>query len=189
MVVQRVTSIPAPNSHEEEPATAGGDSYPKSEKRCDVVLDRSNQEELRKKGSGQEKCCFCSAPFDEADSDYFCPGCVLRYHEQCWIDNQGCAATGCKFQHEPDPITVDPTPPKPNPGISHTPWEYALLLGTVIIGIFSFATTLWLNIIGAFLSFIVLKNEGLRKGRTAVVKACMAVAIISFLFSAVIRSN
>jgi hypothetical protein len=188
MVARRVTSIPEPNCPKEEPVSAGGPSVT-SEQRCDVVLDRSNQEELRKKGSGQEKCCYCETPFDETESDYFCPGCFLRYHEQCWIDNRGCAANGCEFQPPKGPIVIPGPPRGPDRGESHTPWEYALLLGTVILGIVSFATTLWLNIIGAVLSFMVLKSEGLRKGRAAVVKACMVVAIISFLFSAGLRSN
>jgi hypothetical protein len=196
IMVQRVIGTSESAFLESDPTTERGETRPTGDQRCDVVLDRSKQDELSVKGIGQEKCSYCEGEFDGTERDYFCPECCLRFHEQCWIENQGCAAPGCKSQHVlkgPETIKI-PSPPGHSPGVSQaetaqTPWEYALLLGTVILGIVSFMTTLWLNVIGVVLSLIALKNDDLRKGRAAVVKACMTVAIVSFLFSAVIRSN
>jgi hypothetical protein len=142
MVVQRVISLPELTIDEHRPPTDESVSSPTSEHRSVVVLDRSKQEELKMKGSGQEKCSYCAGPFDVTESDYFCPECGLRFHEQCWNENQGCAAPGCKMQpvlKSSATIRIPPLP-QPRPGIPRgevpdTPWAYLMLPGTIIFGI------------------------------------------------------
>jgi len=40
-------------------------------------------------------CGVCHAPIIASESMTPCPSCGLKFHEDCWIENRGCAAYGC----------------------------------------------------------------------------------------------
>ena len=40
-------------------------------------------------------CPVCCTIVDENDEAIICPDCKIKYHKDCWIDNNGCATYGC----------------------------------------------------------------------------------------------
>ncbi|MEZ0227654.1 MAG: RING finger protein, partial [Planctomycetota bacterium] len=59
-------------------------------------------------------CPICQTQVVRGESVVACPACELNYHEECWIENQGCGAYGCAEA----PETVKP---KTDAGQVH--WE------------------------------------------------------------------
>ncbi len=54
-----------------------------------------------------KKCPYCQNEIDVTDSTMLCSRCRTLHHQQCWIENQGCAEHGCGSSHNVDPKTVD----------------------------------------------------------------------------------
>ena len=40
-------------------------------------------------------CGVCHSAIASSDAMTPCPSCGLKFHEDCWIENRGCAAYGC----------------------------------------------------------------------------------------------
>jgi len=40
-------------------------------------------------------CTFCQTPIKNATEELECPSCNSPYHNDCWIENKGCAVYGC----------------------------------------------------------------------------------------------
>ncbi len=40
-------------------------------------------------------CSICQTRIRDEQVKHVCPSCSLAYHEECWIENRGCAAYGC----------------------------------------------------------------------------------------------
>jgi len=40
-------------------------------------------------------CTFCQTPIKNAAEELECPSCNSPYHNDCWIENKGCAVYGC----------------------------------------------------------------------------------------------
>lgn len=42
-----------------------------------------------------DECSFCGTEIESGQETYICPACHLRYHKECWTENEGCATYGC----------------------------------------------------------------------------------------------
>ena len=52
-------------------------------------------------------CPICCTIVEDSDEAIACPDCKIKYHKDCWIDNNGCATYGC-----PSSGCLAPPPPK-----------------------------------------------------------------------------
>lgn len=105
-------------------------------------------------GAPEIVCGVCHWQIEKQEKKHKCPSCGLDFHLDCWKENHGCSAYGCKQvnalapkkrpatptlaePHAPPPAPV--TPPAPQP----LAWAHALLamavvgslLGTLSFGI------------------------------------------------------
>jgi|GEM_PF-5242112 len=54
-------------------------------------------------------CVVCKTPVDSSDNLFVCPACELPFHRECWDENLGCAAYGCKMVNHLKPTKPDIT--------------------------------------------------------------------------------
>jgi hypothetical protein len=50
-------------------------------------------------------CAICQTPIEDGAAVRDCPRCHLWFHEECWVENEGCATYGCELA----PKTVKPS--------------------------------------------------------------------------------
>jgi phage FluMu protein Com len=97
----------------------------------------------------QEMCSICQTALEEQDARITCDACGLPFHPECWQENLGCAAYGCRnvnrLKPGPDislaglapaaPAYRPPSHPAFQPAGPHQdlPWDY-LLLGSSALG-------------------------------------------------------
>ena len=106
----------------------------------------------------EETCSICQFPIAPFDSVTVCTACGLPFHRECWEENFGCAAFGCRnvdaLKPGPD-ITVPShmlgqtaTPP-PLPPVAASsggaaadaiPWEFALLAASAVSALLAMFT-------------------------------------------------
>ena len=105
-------------------------------------------------------CSICQCPVEPHDEVTECNACGLPFHQECWEENQGCAAYGCRNVHAlkqgPDisvhgqelPRAIDAPALLPDrstwradsmPG-NQMPWEFLFLAGSVIAALISMVT-------------------------------------------------
>lgn len=89
-------------------------------------------------------CSVCQCPLLSGETIIECPECGLTFHEECWTENKGCSAYGCKQVGILDPevqamahaATQAPSDAAVEQALAdhaqaqaeaHTPWEYLLL--------------------------------------------------------------
>jgi len=61
------------------------------------------------------QCAYCSTEVSESEITVFCPECGMEYHQECWEENEGCAAYGCPMEKNRSSAVNTMTPP-PIPG-------------------------------------------------------------------------
>jgi hypothetical protein len=99
----------------------------------------------------QELCSICQTGLEEQDARIVCDACGLPFHRECWQENLGCAAYGCRnvnrLKRGPDislaglsPAAPVYRPPTSYPAFQPAavprqdlPWDY-LLLGSSALG-------------------------------------------------------
>lgn len=54
-----------------------------------------------------KSCPICLARFQPAEAGVGCPACRLPYHAECWSENGGCGAFGCRFAPETPKEEID----------------------------------------------------------------------------------
>lgn len=85
-------------------------------------------------------CSVCQSPLLAGESITECPECGLTFHAECWQENMGCSAYGCRQVGILDPEAqahvvqeVDPEAQAAEAAIlaaheqPRTPWEFLLL--------------------------------------------------------------
>lgn len=53
-------------------------------------------------------CPICQTQIIRGEMFVACPACALGYHEECWRENEGCGAYGCKLAPETIKEKADP---------------------------------------------------------------------------------
>ena len=66
--------------------------------------------ESSEKSASKNICPVCCTIVEEKDESITCPDCKIKYHKDCWIDNDGCATYGC-----PSSGCLAPPPPSISP--------------------------------------------------------------------------
>jgi len=131
-------------------------------------------------------CSICLSKVTTADTQHTCESCGAVYHEECWIENCGCAAYGCKQVNvlaedravtgTAEPIVEDDLAFEDDIKVpSAVPWDAALVGASVV------SSLLGLLLFGS-LALIVAVASGayLLRRRTAWVTAALVISLIGF---------
>jgi len=132
-------------------------------------------------------CAICLSKVTTGDEQHVCESCGAVYHDECWVENCGCAAYGCKQVNilaedravtgTAEPIVEDDLALEEDlKATSAVPWD-AALVGASVVG-----SLLGLLLFGS-LSLIVLVASGayLLHRRTAWVAAALVISLIGFV--------
>lgn len=46
-------------------------------------------------GPAGDNCAICQSEILDAEPTQTCPECESKYHDDCWVENRGCAVYGC----------------------------------------------------------------------------------------------
>lgn len=102
-----------------------------------------------------EICGICQCPIEAHDEVTVCSACGLPFHQECWDENLGCAAYGCRnvnvLKQNPDVTVVRPpgvlppsparTPLQPSSTTGEDiPWEFILLAASALAAIMAMVT-------------------------------------------------
>ncbi len=60
-------------------------------------------------------CSICQTAIVAGEHILYCPDCKLPFHKECWAENRGCSAYGCKSA--PPTVKADASP-----GLVSTVW-------------------------------------------------------------------
>ena len=98
--------------------------------------------------AGARECGICQSGIAPAEETQTCPACGLTFHSECWQENWGCAAYGCKQVNALKPANAVDAPSAAvkqemaeELGIENTfPWDYAILGYSAIAMVFSALT-------------------------------------------------
>ncbi len=132
-------------------------------------------------------CSICLSNVTTADEQHVCESCGAVYHDECWVENCGCAAYGCKQVNVlaedrdvtgtaapvmEDDLAIEEDLKTP----SSVPWD-AALVGASVVG-----SLLGLLLFGT-LALIVAVASGayLLRRRTAWVAAAVVISLIGFI--------
>jgi hypothetical protein len=109
----------------------------------------------------QEICSVCQTPLEADDARVTCGACQLPFHDECWQENLGCSAYGCKnvgalkqgpdIRIERDALGIGTamasprplpraTPVRRDPAEDEFPWAFVLLGGSGIAALLSVVT-------------------------------------------------
>ncbi len=132
-------------------------------------------------------CSICLSKVMNTDEQHVCESCGAVYHDECWAENCGCAAYGCKQVNinaedravtgTADPITEeddfafeeDVKPP------SAVPWDAALVGASVV------ASLLGLLLFGSLALLVAVTSAAyMLRRRTAWVGAALVLSLVGF---------
>ncbi|MGH7201458.1 MAG: FHA domain-containing protein, partial [Planctomycetaceae bacterium] len=147
----------------------------------------------------KEVCSVCQSDLDEEDERTICSACGLPFHSECWRENLGCSAYGCRnvnaLKPRPQPLPARPplrsfgppvqTGPRPAAVDPGTPWEYLFLAGTalaVLLGLVTFGLTALVAGIAAG-AYVVLRFD---RARLVLMTICLVAAALGFLVGIVV---
>lgn len=136
-------------------------------------------------------CAICLSKVVSTDEQHVCESCGAIYHSECWIDNCGCAAYGCKqvnvlsSDHDktgtadplPEEVELDDLSDIPD----SKPWDAALLGAAAIgslLGLLAFGVTALL--------VTLLSMWYLLRRRTAWVLGAMFLSLAGFAAGVVV---
>lgn len=140
-------------------------------------------------------CSICQWEIGFDQVRHICPNCGLIFHEDCWQENRGCSAYGCSqvgvLDRRDDDATVDlPAPfhhdeeighpPMHGHSEKHFPWEFAILGGSILLGLLGLLLFGALSIISGVVSVIYLVRNHHSVNRLAIYSA-IGVSIIGLL--------
>lgn len=90
-------------------------------------------------------CNVCNTEIEDGvDDKTVCHACSLPFHTECWTENYGCSAYGCRNVDllKPKPFQIDPDRARNqaetvNQTETDTPWGHVFLCLNVVAGLFS----------------------------------------------------
>ncbi len=154
--------------------------------------------------SVEEICCICQCPIELQDELTVCDACGLPFHVECWGENLGCAAYGCRnvdaLKQGPDlsiggqgmPLGGIEPVPLPNPMMRPTsaapedqiPWEFLLLAGSVLAALMSIITCGFPSlVVGGLACVYAAKTE---QPKFHILAAVWGVCIVAFVVGAIL---
>jgi len=60
--------------------------------KCGLLLVKTSSDDILSEEPG---CPYCGTGIRDGDVSIFCPSCGVEYHQECWLDSEGCATYGC----------------------------------------------------------------------------------------------
>lgn len=60
--------------------------------KCGLVLVKTSEDDIL---SEEPDCPYCGTAIQNGDISVFCPVCRVEYHQECWIESEGCTTYGC----------------------------------------------------------------------------------------------
>jgi len=139
--------------------------------------------------------CQCAIEDDELDQRLTCDRCELPFHDECWEENLGCSAYGCKnvnvlkmgaditISAEAEDATAPRRGPPPAPATQATstaeeiPWEFVCMGGAAIAAPFSLLLFGVPSLIAGAAAAMVFINQGGKANTAALVVALLLAAM------------
>ncbi len=100
------TNTPPPTLDEEAPIEPQNATPEIKEPEAIIVEKKSTASKAEK---ASDVCPVCFTPIEEGEENIVCEHCKIKYHKECWIENNGCATYGCVSTGcvKSDRITID----------------------------------------------------------------------------------
>lgn len=151
----------------------------------------------------EEICCICQCPIELHDEMTVCDACGLPFHQECWGENLGCAAYGCRNVdalkqgadisidgqalplEEFDPLPYQVPAAQPVGSASEEmPWEFLFLAASVLAALVSIITCGFPSLMVAASACVYAAK--MREPNFLILAAVWGVSGIAFLVGAVL---